>query len=77
MRIASGRDLRCAIVEALRDLQSVTGGSAGVIGVDPRGVCGLQLSKTMSIASIVRGDAIAAADSMGEQLCDPHADSSA
>jgi beta-aspartyl-peptidase (threonine type) len=77
MRIAAGLDLRRAIAEALRDLRSITGGSAGVIGVDSRGVCGLQLSKTMSIASIERGDPIAAADSMGEQLRDPHADSGA
>lgn len=67
-RIAAGLDLRSAIGEGLRELRTLTAGSAGVIAVDERGVIGLQLSATMPIASIVRGDAIATDDSMGEQI---------
>jgi beta-aspartyl-peptidase (threonine type) len=68
MRLAAGLALRDAIAESLRELCAITGGSAGVIAVDDHGVLGLQLSKTMPIASVVRGDAIAVADSMGEQI---------
>ena len=60
--------LREAAIESLRDLAKITGGSAGVIGVDDHGVIGLQLSPTMPIASIVRGLEIACADSMGEVI---------
>lgn len=67
-RIAAGVDVRTAIGEGLRELRAITAGSAGVIAVDDLGVIGLQLSATMPIASIVRGDAIAAHDSMGEQI---------
>jgi beta-aspartyl-peptidase (threonine type) len=70
MRIASGLVLRDAIAESLRELHAITGGSAGVIAVDAHGVLGLQLSKTMPIAFVVRGDAIAVDDSMGEQIPD-------
>jgi beta-aspartyl-peptidase (threonine type) len=66
--IAGGRDLRDAIADSLRELRAITGGSAGVIAVDARGVLGLQLSATMPIASIVRGGAVDATDSMGEQI---------
>jgi beta-aspartyl-peptidase (threonine type) len=68
MRVASGAGLRDAIVESLRELRAITAGSAGVIAVDDHGVAALQLSNTMPIAFIVRGDTIAAADSMGEQI---------
>jgi beta-aspartyl-peptidase (threonine type) len=61
-----GDSLREATIDSLRELASITGGSAGVIGVDDDGVIGLQLSPTMPIASIVRGLEIACADSMGE-----------
>jgi beta-aspartyl-peptidase (threonine type) len=60
--------LRAAVIGSLRELARVTGGTAGVIGVDAYGVIGLQLSSTMPIASIVRGDSIEVADSMGEQI---------
>lgn len=60
--------LRDAAIESLRELATITGGSAGVIGVDDHGVIGLQLSPTMPIASIVRGTEIACADSMGESI---------
>jgi L-asparaginase / beta-aspartyl-peptidase len=68
MRVASGAALRDAIAESLRELRSITGGSAGVIAVDDRGVAALQLSATMPIAFIVRGDTIDTDDSMGEQI---------
>jgi beta-aspartyl-peptidase (threonine type) len=61
-------ELRSAAIESLRELARVTGLTAGVIGVDAHGVIGLQLTPTMPIASIVRGDSIAVADSMGEEL---------
>ncbi len=63
-----GDSLREAAIESLRELAAITGGSAGVIGVDDHGVIGLQLSPTMPIASIVRGLEIACADSMGEVI---------
>ncbi|HEY5945443.1 MAG TPA: isoaspartyl peptidase/L-asparaginase [Kofleriaceae bacterium] len=68
MRLAGGFELRNAIGEALHELHEITGGSAGVIAVDDRGVIGLQLSATMPIAFVVRGDTLAADDSMGEQI---------
>lgn len=66
--VARGCELREAFTEALRELRAITGGSAGVIGVDARGVLGLQLSRTMPIASIVRGATVVALDNMGEQI---------
>ena len=45
-----GGDLRMAIIDSLRELARITGGSAGVIGVDRDGVVGVQLSTTMPIA---------------------------
>lgn len=63
-----GDSLREAIIESLRELAAITGGSAGVIGVDDHGVIGVQLSPTMPIASIVRGLEIACRDSMGEVI---------
>jgi len=68
MRIAAGIELRTAITDSLRELQTITGGSAGVIAIDDRDVLGLQLSATMPIAYVVRGETIAANDSMGEQV---------
>jgi beta-aspartyl-peptidase (threonine type) len=56
--------LRDAIAAELRELARITGGSAGVIGVDRNGVIGLQLSATMAIAWIDR--AHSAGDSMGD-----------
>ena len=64
-RLASD-DLRTAITDSLRELARITGGSAGVIGVDRHGVIGLQLSATMPIAwADCPGEVI---DSMGYQL---------
>lgn len=63
-----GDSLREAIIESLRELAAITGGSAGVIGIDDHGVIGVQLSPTMPIASIVRGLEIACRDSMGEVI---------
>jgi L-asparaginase / beta-aspartyl-peptidase len=68
MRVASGSALRDAVIESLRELHAITSGSAGVIGVDQYGVIALQLSSTMPIAFVVRGDAITIDDSMGEQI---------
>jgi beta-aspartyl-peptidase (threonine type) len=59
-------ELRTAITDSLRELARITGGSAGVIGVDHHGVIGVQLSTTMPIAWTDRpGEVI---DSMGYQL---------
>jgi L-asparaginase / beta-aspartyl-peptidase len=63
-----GESLRDAVIESLRELATITGGSAGVIGVDAYGVIGLQLSPTMPIASIVRGLEMKCADSLGESV---------
>jgi beta-aspartyl-peptidase (threonine type) len=68
MRAASGATLRDAISESLRELHTITGGSAGVIAIDDHGVAALQLSATMPIAFVVRGDTLATDDSMGEQI---------
>jgi beta-aspartyl-peptidase (threonine type) len=59
---------RMSMRVGLQKLAKITGGSAGVIGVDEHGVIGLQLSPTMPIASIVRGLEIACSDSMGEVI---------
>ncbi|HUS30105.1 MAG TPA: isoaspartyl peptidase/L-asparaginase [Kofleriaceae bacterium] len=65
----TGASLRDATIESLLELARITGLSAGVIGVDARGVIGLQLTATMPIASIIRGDSTGTtADSMGEQV---------
>lgn len=61
-------DLRHAASACLRGLAEITGGSAGVIGVDDHGVIGLQLSSTMPIAWVVRDAEIASGDSMGEVI---------
>jgi beta-aspartyl-peptidase (threonine type) len=55
-------DLRAAIIAELRELARITGGSAGVIGVDRAGVVGVQLAKTMPIAWVERSRS---GDSMG------------
>jgi L-asparaginase / beta-aspartyl-peptidase len=68
IRVASGSALRDAVIESLRELHAITSGSAGVIGVDQHGVIALQLSSTMPIAFVVRGDSITSDDSMGEQI---------
>jgi beta-aspartyl-peptidase (threonine type) len=68
LRIAAGATLRDAMIESLHELRTITGGSAGVIAVDDHGVIGLQLSQTMPIAFVVRGDTIDTRDSMGEQI---------
>src|SRR5262245_33090500 len=64
-RIESGAALRDAVASALRELHQITSSTAGVIAVDEHGVVGLQLTRSMPIASIVRGEAD---DSMGEQI---------
>lgn len=61
-----GESLRDAAIESLRELATITGGSAGVIGIDAHGVIGLQLSPTMPVAWITRGTQMACTDSMGE-----------
>jgi beta-aspartyl-peptidase (threonine type) len=58
-------DLRAAILVELRELARVTGGSAGVIGVDRGGVIGLQLADTMPIAWMERSRP---GDSMGYKI---------
>jgi beta-aspartyl-peptidase (threonine type) len=57
--------LRAATVASLRELAAITGGSAGVIGVDASGVLGLQLSATMPIAGVDRDRAF---DSLGDRV---------
>jgi L-asparaginase / beta-aspartyl-peptidase len=68
LRVAAGAGLRDAISESLRELHAITAGSAGVIAVDDHGAIALQLSPTMPIAFVVRGDTIDTNDSMGEQI---------
>jgi len=66
--VRAGHPLRFAIQAAFGELVRVTGGSAGVIAVDDRGVIGLQLSPTMPIAWIevdARGER--RGDTMGER----------
>jgi beta-aspartyl-peptidase (threonine type) len=65
MRLAAGATLGDAIETSLRELQRLTQGSAGVIGIDRHGVRGVQLSATMPIAWVV--DEVAG-DSLGEQM---------
>ncbi len=68
-RIAAGQPLRTSMVDALEELRRITRGSAGLIGVDRHGVCGIQLSATMPIASIERdADSVRRADSMGDRI---------
>ncbi|HSN28142.1 MAG TPA: isoaspartyl peptidase/L-asparaginase [Kofleriaceae bacterium] len=62
MRIEGGLPCDAAVRDSLRELAARTGGSAGVICLDRHGVCALQLSPTMPVASVVDG---VAADSMG------------
>jgi L-asparaginase / beta-aspartyl-peptidase len=64
-RIAAGMPLDTAVREALRELARITGGSAGVIGVDATGVIGVQLSPTMPIAAIAHG---VRSDGLGTQI---------
>ena len=64
-RIAAGTPLDTAVREGLRELARITGGSAGVIGVDAGGVIGLQLSPTMPIAAIAHG---VRSDGLGTQI---------
>lgn len=64
-RIAAGTPLETAVREALRELARITGGSAGVIGVDAAGVIGVQLSPTMPIAAIAQG---VRSDGLGTQI---------
>lgn len=66
--IAPTMDLESAATEGLLELARVTGMTAGVIGVNEHGVVGVQLTPTMPIASIVRGDSVEIADSMGKQV---------
>ena len=63
-----GEDLHDAVTLSLRELARITQGSAGVIGVDRRGVVGLQLSATMPIASIVRDPELVELDSLGNRI---------
>ncbi len=67
---AGSTSLRAAAIESLRELARITGGSAGVIGIDRHGVIGLQLSATMPIASVVRDPDRVEVDSLGEPILD-------
>lgn len=58
---ARGGSLRDAIVAELRELARLTGGSAGVIGIDEHGPVGVQLSPAMPIAW-------SGGDSLGERV---------
>lgn len=63
-----GGGLRDAAIESLRELARITQLTAGVIAVDAAGVIGLQLTPTMPVASIVRGDSISVEAGLGEQI---------
>jgi len=65
LRIAAGIPFPRALDAGLRELEAITHGSAGVIGICQYGALGVQLSETMPIASIVDG---VADDSMGKTL---------
>ena len=67
-RRAAGRDLRSAVIDALRELRDVTGGGAGLIAIDAKEWAGIQLTPTMSTAWICDGDR---GDSMGERVQPP------
>jgi beta-aspartyl-peptidase (threonine type) len=54
-RVAAGTPLDAAVRESLAELAALTGGSAGAIAIDARGVVGLQLSPAMPIAAIADG----------------------
>ncbi|MEO6773011.1 MAG: isoaspartyl peptidase/L-asparaginase [Kofleriaceae bacterium] len=62
---ARGGELRAAIIAELRELARITGGSAGVIGVDRAGVIGVQISPAMPIAWIERSRI---GDSLGYEI---------
>ncbi|HET9991262.1 MAG TPA: isoaspartyl peptidase/L-asparaginase, partial [Kofleriaceae bacterium] len=62
---ARGGQLRGASISELRSLARITGGSAGVIGVDRNGVIGVQLSPVMPIAWVERSQP---GDSMGYEI---------
>lgn len=68
--LRASRGLREATIETLVELARITGGSAGLIGVDRHGVIGMQLSATMPIASVVRAPDRVEIDSLGEQIRD-------
>ena len=65
MHARMGIPLVHAVHEALRELQAITGGSAGVIAIDQDGVAIAQLSPTMPVAWI---DAHDKGDSMGQPI---------
>jgi len=62
---ARGGQLRGASIAELRALARITGGSAGVIGVDRNGVVGVQLSPAMPIAWFERAQP---GDSLGYEI---------
>jgi len=66
---ARGGDLRAAVIAELHELARITGGSAGVIGVDRHGVVGIQLSPAMPIAWVDRAEpGSALGDSLGYKI---------
>jgi beta-aspartyl-peptidase (threonine type) len=65
-RCAAGMTLRDAAHEALAELARITGGSAGLIAIDRRGVIGVQLSNTMPIATV--DDSGVRIDSLGTRV---------
>ena len=68
-RVAAGAELRAAAIAGLEELARITGGSAGVIAVDRRGILGVQRSPAMPVASVVRtASGVVRADSLGERL---------
>jgi L-asparaginase / beta-aspartyl-peptidase len=67
-RVAAGVPLAAATGDALRMLERLTGGSAGVIGVSDGAWVGLQLGPTMPIAWIAGGDRGDRGDSLGTSV---------
>ncbi len=65
MRVASGMLLGDAAVAALRELRTITGGSAGLIAIDAHHRICLRLSATMPVAWV---DVTGAGDSLGEPV---------
>ena len=69
VRRAAGASLRAAAIDALAELRAITGGSAGLIALDPHELATVQLSPTMPVAWITReADAVHRADHLGEHL---------
>ncbi|HUJ62092.1 MAG TPA: isoaspartyl peptidase/L-asparaginase [Kofleriaceae bacterium] len=68
-RAGGGLDLHAAVLAGLEELRRTTGGSAGAIAIDHRGLVAAQLSPAMPVAWVVReADRISRHDGLGEHV---------